>query len=112
MLRSMAPTGRFEVDLDDGRTLEGESKLKDIVTWERSHKGDFVTGESVSFSKLLWVVFAALKRTGQIPEYNTANDFIDHVDDLRQELPGDDDEGEDADGGVVLPNPTEADISA
>lgn len=108
MLKSISPTGPFEVDLDDGRTLSGKSKLADVIMWERSHKKGYLGEDGLSFQKILWIVFAALKRSGQIPEWNTANEFIDHVEDLRQEVPDGDDEEDDEDGDVVLPNPGEA----
>lgn len=113
MLKSISPTGPFEVDLDDGRTLSGKSKLRDVIAWERTHKRGYLGEDGLSFQKILWIVFSALKHgDDQIPEWNTANEFIDHVEDLRQEVPDGDDEEDEEDGDVVLPNPGEADTPA
>ncbi|AFV89354.1 hypothetical protein PACID_15410 [Acidipropionibacterium acidipropionici ATCC 4875] len=112
-LVSVSPTGAFEVDLDDGRTLSGKSKLIDVVKWERQHKKGFLAGGDLSFQKMLWVAYSALKRgDDQIPDINTADSFIDKVEDLRQEGPDDADEGEgDGDEGVELPNLGQADTA-
>jgi hypothetical protein len=110
-LVSVSPTGDFEVDLDDGRTLSATSKLKDVIMWERAHKAGFLKGGDLSFMKMLWISFAALKRTGQIQEFNTVGEFIDHVDDLRQEDRSDDEDEDEGDEGVELPNPIPEDSS-
>lgn len=110
--KSMAGiTGGFRVTLiGSEEPLEVRVIGADIARWEQNNKASFFAGDSVSFSRLCYIAWAALKRTQQTEM--KFEEFIASLEDLERESEDDDEETEDEGDGVELPAPTEAAYTA
>lgn len=101
-------TGNYRVTLVD---QEDDPILvrviaSDVLRWEQVNNKSFFEGE-VSFSRMVWVAWAALRRQ-KLTDLDI-DKFLVGIIDVEQERVDDDD---DEDAQVNLPVPTEADTTA
>lgn len=90
ILDHMSPSGlrmHYIVEMDDGRFYEARTTAADVLFYERTYKKGWFDESGQSFQRLLFVAWAALKRTGA-PEVDKFPDFEAHVVDVNIEEPG------------------------
>lgn len=112
-------TGLYRAILAGQEPLEVRVIGADVMRYEQIQKKSFFAGEGVSFTRIAFVVWAALKRTEQTDL--SVQDFLKGLEDIEREGADDEDEDEDDDGdaegalgddgSMELPDPTEVDTT-
>lgn len=86
ILDHMTPSGlrqKYVVEMADGRLIEVQTGLVDVLRWERHYKKPWFDAEGMSVSRLMFITWAALKRTGV--DVGTLQQFEESVTELHLE---------------------------
>lgn len=108
-------TGLYRAILTGQEPLEVRVIGADVMRYEQIQKKSFFEGDGISFTRIAFVVWAALHRTGQT-DLNV-QDFLKGLEDIEREGADDEDEDDEFegdlgdDGSMELPDPTEVDTT-